>query len=382
METDSKKIGLIPFFLGLTCSVVAMSFQVAQQPHFTIIQNNLGLSVALMMLLASSVGISNAFVMLPFGKLLDKINPIRFALLCFVFLISLSFLSIFIKEYTPMLIVRLFAGLAMAPLYTIGSQIPQIVYPREQRNKLASIQSLAGPIGTIIAIQGSTFFGGFYGYTYSYIPTLGLCLIGVVLVAICWNIGFERTSDLVNLKPTKITYLMAFVWLIFSGVVAGAVLNSISKIGNDFGLTTPQAAIAPVLFMLPAFAITSIVSMTIDKKIKRSTTLIISGLCVSVIIILLTINIQLWYISAILLGIFASMIPPIVMSSPSKYERPENTAFSISIINFSGTIGFLTLPFLFGAIKDITTSWTIAIIVMSVFMASIPVLIFTFRRRL
>lgn len=382
METDSKKIGLVPFFLGLTCSVVAMSFQVAQQPHFGVIQNTLGVSVAMMMLLASSVGISNAFVMLPFGKLLDKINPIRFSLACFLFLISLSFVSIFIADYASMLAVRLFAGLAMAPLYTIGAQIPQIVYPKEQRNKLASIQSLAGPIGTIIAVQGSAYLGGLYGYTFSYMPTLVLCAIGVILVAICWNIGYERNIGLVNLKPTTMTYLMAFVWLIFSGVVAGAALNSITKMGNDFGLTTPQAALAPVLFMLPAFAITPIMSMLIDRKLKRPNTLIFAGLCVSIVIILLTINVQLWYVSAVLLGIFSSLIPPIVMSSPSRYEKPENTAFSISIINFSGTIGFLTLPFLFGAVKDATTSWTTAIIVMSFFMATVPVLIFAYRRRL
>lgn len=382
MENVSKKIGLSPFFLGLTCSVVAMSFQVAQQPHFDVIQKTLGVSVAMMMLLATSVGISNAFVMLPFGKLLDKINPIRFALVCFSFLITLSIVSIFIKDYALMLLVRLLAGLAMAPLYTIGAQIPQIVYPKEQRNKYASIQSLAGPIGTIISVQGSAIVGGAFGYTFSYFPSLVLSLIGICLTAACWKTGFERKERLASTKPTTMTFLMAFVWLIFSGVVAGAVLNSITKIGNDFGLMNSQASIAPVLFMLPAFAITPIISMFIDRKLKRSTTLIFAGLGVGIVIILLTINAQFWFVSSVLLGICASFIPPIVMSSPSKYETPENTAFSISIINFSGTLGFLFLPFAFGAIKDITSNWTTAMAVMSVFMATVPVIIFAYRRRL
>lgn len=363
-------------FLGLSFSIViaAMGFQVAPSTVMGIIKELNFLNFTQTILLANAPAFMSVFVMLPIGRFLNTKNPIRWSLPAGILLASISALLLFMASYPFMLSLRFLGGLATAPAYIIGSQLPLVAFQPEQRNRFSSIQTLAAPIGTILVAQTGGLVASRFGHTLVYIVPLLFSLIAIIFAIRLWNTKFPETESSIqknSLFPSARTLLMAAVWALFSGATAGAFINTSTEIGVSEGLGRSIASLGPLFLMVPSFFISPWVGSMLDKKIKRRDALIVAGLIMALSILILPAGKPFWFVGSILLGLSASFIPPVVFSSPGKFEPQHNMAYALSIINLFGTIGLIASTPLVGTMRDATQSWPATMIAVSVFCFAI-----------
>ena len=365
--------------LGLSFSIViaAMSFQVAPSTVMGIIRELNLLNFTQAMLLANAPAFTSLFIMLPVGRFLNTRNPIRWSLSVSILLALVSALLLFMASYPFMLSLRFLGGLATAPAYIIGSQLPLVAFQPEQRNRFSSIQTLAAPIGTILVAQTGGLVASRFGHTLVYIVPLLFSLIAIIFAIKLWNAKLpetEKPTQKNSLFPSARILLMAIVWALFSGATAGAFINTSTKIGVSEGLGRSIASLGPLFLMVPSFFISPWVGSMLDKKIKRRDALIVAGLIMALSILILPAGKPFWFVGSILLGLSASFIPPVVFSSPGKFEPQHNMAYALSIINLFGTIGLIASTPLVGTIRDATQSWPATMIAVSVFCFAISLI--------
>lgn len=363
-------------FLGLSFSIViaAMGFQVAPSTVMGIIKELNFLNFTQTILLANAPAFMSVFVMLPIGRFLNIKNPIRWSLPAGILLASISALLLFMASYPFMLSLRFLGGLATAPAYIIGSQLPLVAFQPEQRNRFSSIQTLAAPIGTILVAQTGGLVASRFGHTLVYIVPLLFSLIAIIFAIKLWNAKLpetEKPTQKNSLFPSARILLMAIVWALFSGATAGAFINTSTEIGVFEGLGRSIASLGPLFLMVPSFFISPWVGSMLDKKIKRRDALIVAGLIMALSILILPAGKPFWFVGSILLGLSASFIPPVVFSSPGKFEPQHNMAYALSIINLFGTIGLIASTPLVGTMRDATQSWPATMIAVSVFCFAI-----------
>ena len=226
-------------------------------------------------------------------------------------------------EHPFMLSLRFLGGLATAPAYIIGSQLPLVAFQPEQRNRFSSIQTLAAPIGTILVAQTGGLVASRFGHTLVYIVPLLFSLIAIIFAIKLWNAKLpetEKPTQKILVSSARIL-LMAIVWALFSGATAGAFINTSTEIGVSEGLGRSIASLGPLFLMVPSFFISPWVGSMLDKKIKRRDALIVAGLIMALSILILPAGKPFWFVGSILLGLSASFIPPVVFftrsSSPS-----------------------------------------------------------------
>ncbi|MBP6927010.1 MAG: MFS transporter [Caldisericia bacterium] len=362
--------------LGLSFSIViaAMGFQVAPSTVMGIIRELNLLNFTQAMLLANAPAFMSLFIMLPVGRFLNTRNPIRWSLSVSILLALVSALLLFMASYPFMLSFRFLGGLATAPAYIIGSQLPLVAFQPEYRNRFSAIQTLAAPIGTILATQTGGLIASRFGHTLVYIVPLLFSFIAIIFAIKLWSAKLpeiERPAQKNPFLPSVKTMLMAIVWALFSGATAGAFINTSTEIGIFEGLARPVASLGPLFLMVPSFFISPWVGSMLDKKTRRGNMLIVAGLAMTLSILILPIGKPLWFVGSILLGLSASLIPPVVFSSPGKFEPRHNMAYSLSIINLFGTIGLIASTPLVGTIRDATQSWPATMIAVSVFCFAI-----------
>ncbi len=375
----------MPLFLALFAAMAAMSFQVSIAPVVDLVKGALGLSYTKVLLLSSSVALTSLVFLLPSGRLLDRINPIRFSLFCFGFLAVVSFASLFAKDFWPILVLRLLAGFSFAPLYTLGAQVPQIVYPKEVRNRYVSIQTLSAPISTIVTVQLAALLGGRLGFQFVNLVPLGFALLGMFFSVLNWNTHILHRHTPQSEPPkrlTFVTYSIALVWGFFSAATAGGFVNLAPQIGQDLGFVRSIAALGPVMLMVPAFFMSPFIGAMMDRRIKRIYLLIVPSFAIALVFLIIPVSRPLWVLGSILLGFSAACIPPVVFSTPSRYETPSTTGFALSVINLAGTVGVLIAPLVFGAIKDASGSWSVSMFFATFMAICIAITGFSVSRRL
>ncbi len=382
MDIEGRKSYKTVLMLTLTASICVMAFQVS----FSAVLDQLKLANGISSFLATVLVSSPSFFIILLssisGRFLDRNNPVLVSLYAFIFVFSLSFVGLFAHGFYTILILRLLAGVAFAPLLVIAFKLPQMVYPKEIQNRMMTIQTLGAPIGAIIMLFSGAWLGTNFGYTFVYIPCILFSIIGIVLSVVV-NKEFDvdtskpKTYSASKLKP--ITNSMATAWMLFSGSTA-VFLYLGTVIGKSHGIPLYLSVFGSAFLMIPPLFISPVVGEIMDKKVSRFWLMILSSIIISISLLLMSINGIIWIIAAITLGIFASIIPPIVFSTPSKFESRQNSGYAVGKINMFGTIGMLLAPPVAGFVYDISSSWTYVMIFAAIVSLAI-ILVAIFNRR-
>ncbi|HOO96431.1 MAG TPA: MFS transporter [Caldisericia bacterium] len=382
VDTKGNSVSWLPILMTLSAAMAIMAFQNVFSPVTEILKSSNNLSNWESMLVVSSPSLFLALLSFTSGKILDRINPIKTSLFCFIASAGISVVGLFVTGLWGILISRLIAGIAFAPLMVLALQLPQVIYPPHKRNRMTAIQTLGAPMGAIIALYAGAWIGTNLGYTYNYIIPIALCLIGIATSIPLLGMELDRNIQTgANLRLSSTTKMMAASWILFTGSTSIFLFLG-TQIGISHELRLFIAVSGPAFLMIPPLLITPIIGEIIDKKASRLFLLVVSSLAMVVAFQLLWINKWSWAIGALLLGVFSAFIPPIVFSTPSRFEKPENTGSAIGLINTLGTTGMFIVPPLAALLMDTVNGWWIPMIISSSLSFGILVIAISQRRRL
>lgn len=374
---------ILPIVLTLSCACTFITYQSCFSPVVEALQQANSLSRFLATIIMSSPSFFVVILSFFAGRLLDRVNPIKVSTACFLFVIVLSLSGIFIHGFWSILIIRLISGVPFAFLLVIAFQLPQTVYPSNLINRMVTIQTLGVPAGSIVVVILGALIGESLGYTYTYLVPIGFSILGLTTSLFLYDLRLNRrvSKFKVNRKVKRITISLAFAWMLFSGSTSIFLLLGV-ELGKSLGLPLMIAVLGPVFLMAPTFIMSVLSGELMDKKASRYFLIILPTIIMIISLSILWIGIVPWIIGAVLLGLSSAIIPPVILSTPSRFEKPENTGTAIGLLNMFGTFGVLVIPPIAGLLNDISASWWLPMVFASTLVFGIIAIVYLNKRSL
>ncbi|MBP7733237.1 MAG: MFS transporter [Caldisericia bacterium] len=341
--------GVICAFAFQTC-IAPVIDQVAQT-------NNLSFFLRTIIMSAPSLG-SMAFL-IPSGKMLDKGNPVRLSLPFLSAALILSILSIFTTNTVWMLVLRLCAGLAFAPLYIYGIQIISLVAPPQSKNTLSTIQTLGAPMAYLLTSLLSSVITINLGFNFTYLIPIPFAIIGIVGSVYYWNLELPERKTQTQTRGwlSKESLVLAACWFLFSMCTSVFIFLGPNMARTLYNFSPIAAGFTNLTFAIPAMIVGFIIGSFVDKKVKRFTLISYPSLILGILIFSTSLGRIPFIVSIFIMGFAASLIPPMIFTTPPRIEPPSKIAQSISFINMAGTFAMLISSPIAGLLKDTLQSW-------------------------
>ncbi len=374
---------VLPIVLTLSCACTFITYQSCFSPVVESLQQINDLSRFLATIIMSSPSFFVVILSFLAGRILDRFNPVKISSICFVSIIILSTVGMFLHGFLGVLIPRIISGVPFAFLLVIGFQLPQTVYPLHLVNRMVTIQTLGVPTGSIVVVVLGAVIGKSLGYTYTYLVPIGFSIIGLFTSFLLFDLKLNRRirGFNVNLRVKKITIGLAIAWMLFSGSTSIFLLLGV-ELGKSIGLPLMVAVLGPTFLMAPSYFLSILSGEVMDKRISRLHLIMIPATVMIISFSILWIGVSAWVIGAITLGLSSALIPPVIFSTPSRFEKPENTGTAIGVINMFGTFGVLTIPPIAGLLNDVTASWWLPMVFASLLVIGIVFIVYLNRRSL
>lgn len=358
----SKKIKFNPIFgLFYTLSgvICAFAFQTCIAPVIDQIAQANSLSFFLRTVIISAPSLGSMIMLIPSGRMLDRGNPIKLSLPFLSLALLLSTLSLFTTNTWWMLALRLCAGLAFAPLYIYGIQIISLVAPAQSKNTLSTIQTLGAPIAYLVTSLLSSVITVNLGFNFTYLISIPFALIGIVGSIYYWNLELPERKTQTQTKGwlSKESFVLAACWFLFSMCTSVFLFLGSNMARTQYGFSPLVAGFSNLTFAIPAMMIGFVIGIFIDKKINRFTLLSYPSLLLGILIFATSLGRIPFIVSVFTMGFAASLIPPVIFTTPPKIEPPTKIAQSIGLINMAGTFAMLISSPIAGMLKDTLNSW-------------------------
>lgn len=351
-------------FLGLVFTlsgvISAMSFQTAISPVIKTVGDSLNLSYVMKTVLMSAPSLGAVLLMIPAGRFLDRSNPVRFSLPFLVVMLACSFCSLFARDYTTLIVFRLVAGITFAPLLIYGIQLISMVAKPVDRNRLSTIQTLGAPMAYLLTASLSPLITRALGYQFTYLIPLAFSVVGIIFALRFWNLQIPERPKLAKTNGwiTKESVVLAVCWGLFS-ISTSVFIYLGANMAQDHGFSDIVAGLGNLAFAIPAMIVGFIIGDLIDKKIRRLKLMIIPPILMGIFIFITSLGKVGWIVGVFLMGFAAATIPPVIFTTPVKFEAPGKIAQAIGFINLVGMFSMLVAPPLAGLLKSATGSWLV-----------------------
>lgn len=348
--------GLLFTLSGVVC---ALAFQTSIAPVIDQIAKTNNLTFFVRTILVSAPSLGSMLMMVPSGKMLDRGNPVRLSLpfLCLALLFSV--LGLFAKDTVPMLVLRLLAGLAFAPLFIYGIQLISLVANPQQRTVLSIIQTLGAPIAYLLTALLSSVITINLGFNYTYLIAIPFAAIGIIGSIYYWNLELPERKRFQKQKGwlSRESFVLAVCWGLFTLCTSVFIFLGSNMARVHYGFSPVVSGMTNLTFAVPAMIVGFLVGRFVDKKVKRFTLISYPSLLLGVLVFATSLGKIPFVVSVLTMGFVASLIPPIIFTTPPKIEPPTKIAQSIGFINMVGTFAMLISSPIAGVLKDSLQSW-------------------------
>lgn len=357
-----KKPTFKPFFgllYTLSGVVCALAFQTSIAPVIDQIAKTNGLSFFTRTVLVSAPSLGSMLMMVPSGKMLDRGNPIRISLPFLCLALVFSVLGLFFTDTLPMLVLRLLAGLAFAPLFIYGIQTISLVAEPQSRTILSIIQTLGAPIAYLLTSLLSSIIAINLGFCFTYLIAIPFAAIGILGSIYYWNLELPKREKPQAQKGwlTKESIILAICWGLFSLSTSVFIFLGSNMARVYYGFSPVLSGMTNLTFAIPALIIGFVIGNFVDKKVNRFTLISYPSLLLGVLVFATSLGRIPFIISVLTMGFVASFIPPIIFTTPPKIEPSSKIAQSIGLINMVGTFAMLISSPIAGMLKDSFGSW-------------------------
>jgi len=173
-------------------------------------------------------------------------------------------------------------------------------------------------------------------------------------------------------------------WVGISWLWFNAAFISFATFAPNFffqkGYTIEQSGFLTGIPLLGSLFLSPFMGYLVDRFRHQEWLIAIGGIALSILI--LSFNFSSSFLLLVtLMGIFSAMIPAPIYSLPPELLRPDTLGLGFGVISTCSSIGLFIAPYLIGKAKDLTGSYGVSFIFISLFFLLTVIPIFSVHRR-
>ncbi|MEN2983666.1 MAG: MFS transporter [Dictyoglomaceae bacterium] len=363
MEKDKIFYFLTAYFLSL---VLALNFQ-AIPPLIPFMIRELGITRSQSGLLMGIVSFPPLFFGILGGYILDRWGvkvPVIISLLLYIIGEGLFILG---KNFTSLLISRFIIGFGGVIFAVVGLRIIGEKFKGNKLGRAIGYWGTAMPLASILSFNLFPYIAQSFGF-----KSPMIVLLVFTLFVLLWTLFLYKEDNME--KDVNFSFINLFKSLSSKVIILGVLWGlfnagslSFFTFAPDYfvlkGYSENYAAFISSLYMLGSF-LSPVLGYLLDVASKPFLFILIGSILLSFFLTLI------YFISSpfivILSGISAVLVPPTVFYLLPKFTK--NLGMGYSILNIFVNFSTLISPYLIGYAKDVSGSYFISFILMSLFV--------------
>jgi predicted MFS family arabinose efflux permease len=361
---------------------IGMSFQ-SIPPVLSLIIEDLGIGHAQAGLLMSIFTLSGIFVAIPLSLAVSKYGRLKLVgIISLCLLICGSIIMLLAKDFTFLLLGRLIVGISAGALPVNGQPVIARAFKDVRLGLAMGLYGTLMPICTVITLVSFGAAGLAWGWRSTIVITIAIAVITLIVYALFFKPPPEfpatgQKREVVNFKSAlKIgwpIWMMAITWgcFAFGNLSLTTFLpDLIYRSGVDLNV----AGSITSLIMVCGLAISPISGYILDGMKHKAIFIIAGGLANTALMFFVPINIDFIILSALLIGIFSSPVPPTISAVVPGLTSPQKLSLAFSIMFTVNNAGLSLGPYVIGFMRDVTGSYLYSFWFMSMFFFMVAVL--------
>ena len=362
----------ILFLVHLSVLAFALNLQMVP-PLLPKLISEIGLTHTQVGVLMGLFTLPGIFLAIPGGKVSDTIGPRSVALW------SLALLTVGALLMVPLhpgflYLGRLCSGIGGAVLVVVAPQIIARTFHGRELGMAMGIFNTAVPIGTIVAFNLLGYFAGSFGIPVVFMATASFSLVAMTAFFLTYadpQQGSMQAPAAGQEKPPPLggaVWLISLVWVLFNISILAYFTYAIDHFTGG-GMVGSEARFLGSLPMILSIFLTPVAGFAMHRYGLRWS-LPIAGcvLASAAILLILTPDHTMIIVWSLLLGIGISMVPPAVFTIIGEVVPPARAGAAFGLMTTIFNLGiFFGIP-LIGHVRDLTSTYRVSFILMSIIM--------------
>jgi MFS family permease len=359
------------FFIFVT---FAFNFQLVP-PLRDSISAAFGLDEAQSGLLTSMVVIPGIFLALPTGLIMNRYGFRWLGFLSTLLVAAGSLMTALANDFPTILFGRFLLGVG-GTFITVGT--PAVIrqwFSHADLGKAMGIYATNVPIAIITAFPTAAIVNQVLDWRSSfYVGTALSAVAAAVFVATMKEGPLRRETTLVRMQDVKNAiktveaWKASLVWMFFNTAAIAFLFWAPSLFRSFKGLDIVYGSVLSTVVMYAAVTFVPVFGWASDRTQRRKPFIVAGTILMAVSLVAIAYAIDLTLVfSVTLLGLAASMIPPLVMASAADSLPPEMAGVVFSIMTLCQNLGITLAVPLVGYILQTTQSSYVAFFGMSLF---------------
>ena len=347
----------------ISCGMYYFSLE-SIPPLITKIQSVFGVGAGTAGLLVSSIVIPGVLMAIPAGFLINKYG---FRIMGFLSMVCVS-LGALIMVLSTDFISMLFGGVIMglsSCFLTIGTAalIPRY-FKRRELGFAMGIFSIVYPLSTIIAFTVGPLMRQSIGWQSPfYLSIVGAVLCGIFFFAIVKNTGLIIKSNVSTksaaeeIIKNRAAWKVGLLWFFFSMASAAFVTWTPTMLLTFKSFNFISASFISSLYMVSTLLFIPFYGWASDKSGHRKPIMVagLLGMASGVLVLVYLNNLPLILV-ILIIGVFASAVPPIALASMAETMPPEKSSIGFGLMSFWNRTATVIVAPLIGFLFDTTQS--------------------------
>ncbi len=349
-------------------------------PVMPLLIEDFGLAHAEAGLTMSLFALPMIFLSIPAGLLADRLGPKRVGLLAFVCTIVGSLVVAFSTSFPMLLAGRAIAGAGALTLVLIAPQFISQWFMARELGTAMGIWNTAFPLATIVSFVSLGGIGQALGWRASMLVAL---LAVIICMGVFWLLASpapatgqraERRGSLPQTigRAGVTIWLVGAAWLLFN-----ASTLSFMAFAQDYfqsaGYPVVMAGLLSSMMLWGTFVAAPLVGVLLDRGLRNELLMIIGSLGLAAALFLVPASPSL-VVPILLFGaLVSSLIVVSIFALPSTLLEPRLLGLGYGILATCLNVGTTLGPFLVGAVRDASGSYTPGFWAMSIMALLISV---------
>ncbi len=358
-------------------------------PLLNELQGVFGVDDATAGFLMSFVVVPGIFLALPAGVLINKFGFRRLSFVSVILVAVGSLVTAFSVTFLMALVGRLILGVGGC-FVTVGipTFIPQW-FERREMGKAMGVYSVGMPIATTVAFFAAPVLAQSFGWQSPFFIGFVVSIVAAVLFLamvkegpLKGSLAAVEYSEVKRALTSGEVWRISFVWMFFSMSSIGFLTWAPKLFVLFKNLTPVSASVLSSGLMIASFFVTPFYGLASDRIGRRKPFIIVGAVVMALSLFAIGYAMDLSLTaSIIILGVFASAVPPFVMAIIAQSLSPKQAGTGFGIATLWQYIGITVAAPLIGYFLQTTQSLSLTFLSMSAFALAAAVTALTLRAK-
>jgi MFS family permease len=319
----------------------------------------------------SLFALPGVLVALPGGMVSDRFGMKKTGIVSLVLMVAGTF--IFAVSEVPLhaYVGRVVSGVGGLTLAVVLPQLVSRWFMGRELGVAMGIYNTAMPLGTVLSLNVFSLLGSSLGWRVPVSLTTVASIIALLVFLLLYKEPLERNERKKSTLQGDIAKLGTPIWLVgLSWMWFNAALISFITFSSDYfvykGFAVGSAGFMSSIVMLGSLFLNPVVGLVVHRFGGEQLFIATGGLGLAVLFLLVPESSSV-VLFLVLIGVFASFVPPPIFSLPPKIVEAQNFGLAYGIVTTCLNIGVLAGPYLVGSARDLTGDYALGFQLMVLF---------------